>query len=52
VRIRLRVRFRTDGIRKGDALGDQAAGARCLGCRDQIGGTFDPQPRIARKRIA
>jgi hypothetical protein len=28
VHIRLRVRFRTAGIRKGDALGDQAASAR------------------------
>lgn len=51
-RIRLRMRLRTARIRKGDALGDQAASARCLSCRNQIGGTLDPQPGIARKRIA
>jgi hypothetical protein len=43
------------GITKADfktAAALQRLGDCCLGGRDQIGGTFDPQPGIARKRIA
>jgi hypothetical protein len=48
---RLGVRLGTVRIRKGNALGDQAAATGRLHRGDEIGGTLDAQAGIARERV-